>query len=352
MAGTPRLKDEGFFRPAHREVKQNRDMPGMAPVIFPVLKAGFVQSLVLQASCSWISCYKPGAMTHLRTGFVRLSLLALGLSLAACSSGSKGDPALGDFSSGVLPPPDQAYAVGMKRLEDGNYDKAAKDFNALQETYPYSTWSTHAEILAAYAQYKQMDYEDAISSLNRFIQLHPENEEAAYAYYLRALCYYEQIRGAERDQTATYEAIQALQDVVNRYPDSAYARDALIKIRLANNRLAGHDMDVGRYYQQQHLYAAAIGRYLNVINTYQTTTFAPEALERIVEVDLDLGLPDAAIRTGSVLGYNYPGSTWYLAAYDKLKAKGLVNQADESVAGGGKPGDLPAPKAHHWYWPF
>lgn len=324
----------------------------MDAVIFPLSKVGFNRSFVLQASCSWISCYKLGVMTHLRTGFVRLSMLALGLSLAACSSGSKGDPSLGDFSSGVLPKPDEAYAVGMKRLESGDYDKAAKDFNALQETYPYSTWSTHAEILAAYAQYKQMDYDDATSSLNRFIQLHPENEEAAYAYYLRALCYYEQIRGVQRDQTATYEAIQALQDVANRYPDSAYARDALIKIRLADNRLAGHDMDVGRYYQQQHLYAAAIGRYLNVINTYQTTTFAPEALERVVEVDLDLGLPDAAIRTGSVLGYNYPGSPWYLAAYEKLKGEGLVNQADESVAGSDGTDNLPTPTAHHWYWPF
>lgn len=293
-------------------------------------------------------------MTHLRTGFVRLSLLALGLSLAACSNGPKGDPSLGDFSSGMLPAPSQAYTVGLRRLEKGDYDLAAKDFNALLETYPYSAWSTHAEILAAYAQYQQMNYENAISSLNRFIQLHPESSEVAYAYYLKALCYYNQINDAQRDQTATYEAIQALQDVINRFPDSAYANDARIKIRLANNRLAGHDMVVGRYYQQQHLYAAAIGRYLDVVNTYQTTSFAPEALERIVEVDLDLGLPDAAIRSASVLGYNYPGSSWYLAAYHKLKANGLVNHGDETVAGNGETGALPTPPSsqHHWYWPF
>lgn len=289
-------------------------------------------------------------MTHLRTGFVRLSLLALGLSLAACSSGPKGDPSLGDFASGTLPSPDQSYQIGLRRLETGDYDKAAKDFNALQETYPYSAWSTHAEILAAYAQYKQMDYDDAISSLNRFIQLYPENQEVAYAYYLKALCYYEQIGGIQRDQTATYEAIQALQDVVNRFPGSVYALDAQIKIRLANNRLAGHDMSIGRYYQQQHLYAAAIGRYLDIVTNYQTTTFAPEALERIVEVDLDLGLPDAAIRAASVLGYNYPGSSWYLAAYKKLEAKNLVNQSDERAASSGATGKLPAPRgSHHWY---
>ena len=292
-------------------------------------------------------------MTYFRTGVVRISLFALGLSLAACSSGQKGDPSLGDFANGVVPQPDQAYAIGVKRLEAGDYDKATGDFNALQETYPYSSWSTHAEILAAYAQYKQMRYDDAISSLNRFIQLHPENDEVGYAYYLKALCYYNQIEGVQRDQTATYEAIQALQDVISRFPNSVYARDAQIKVRLANDRLAGHDMSVGRYYQQQHLYAAAMGRYLDVANTYQTTTFAPEALERIVEIDLDLGLPDAAIRTASVLGYNYPGSSWYLAAYAKLRAKGLVNQGDETVAGSGVTGALTAPKAQsHWYWPF
>ncbi|MBU6425508.1 MAG: outer membrane protein assembly factor BamD [Rhodospirillales bacterium] len=299
-----------------------------------------------------MSCYKPDAMTHLRTGLARLSLLALGLSLAACSSSSKGDASLGDFSSGTLPPPDQAYATAVARMQKGDYDIAVKDFDALQETYPYSTWSTHAELLAAYSQYKQMDYDDAISSLNRFIQLHPENNEIAYAYYLKSLCYYEQIDDVQRDQTTTYETIQALQDVTTRFPDSAYARDARIKMRLAYNRLAGHEMVIGRFYEKQHLYAAAIGRYQDVANTYQTTTFAPEALERMVEVYLDLGLTDPAIRTASVLGYNYPGSSWYEAAYGRLKANGLVNASDESSANSDSVAP-PAPKPkHHWYWPF
>ncbi|MGE4481875.1 outer membrane protein assembly factor BamD [Acidocella sp.] len=292
-------------------------------------------------------------MTHLRSGLARLSLLALGLALAGCSSPQKGDAALGDFASGTLPPPDQAYAVSVARMQKGDYSKAVKDFNALQETYPYSTWSTHAEILGAYAQYKQMDYDDAISSLNRFIQLHPQNDEIAYAYYLKSLCYYEQIDGVQRQQTSTYEAIQALQDVISRFPNSAYASDARIKLRLAYNRLAGHDMAIGRYYEKQHLYAAAIGRYQDVANTYQTTTYAPEALERMVEVDLDLGLPDAAIRSASVLGYNYPGSSWYVAAYDKLKSHGLVNKSDESSANSDAVAPPPAPKRKHpWYWPF
>jgi outer membrane protein assembly factor BamD len=290
-------------------------------------------------------------MTYLRSGLARLSLLAFGLALAACSSSPKGDASLGDFANGTLPPPDQAYAIGVKQMQAGDYDKAVKDFNALQETYPYSTWSTHAEILAAYSQYKQMSYDDAISSLNRFIQLHPENEEVAYAYYLKSLCYYEQIDDVQRDQTSTYEAIQTLQDVITRFPDSAYARDARIKLRLAYNRLAGHEMSIGRFYEKQHLYAAAIGRYQGVANTYQTTTYAPESLERMVEVYLDLGLTDPAIRTASVLGYNYPGSSWYVAAYDKLKSHGLVNQSDEASANTDAVAPPPKPK-HPWYWPF
>ena len=291
-------------------------------------------------------------MTYLRTGLARLSLLALGLALAACSSSTKGDASLGDFASGIIPPPDQAYAISVNSMQKGNYDTAVKDFDVLQETYPFSTWSTHAELLAAYSQYKQMDYDDAISSLNRFIQLHPANDEVAYAYYLKALCYYEQIDDVQRDQSATYETIQAMQDVITRFPDSAYARDARIKLRLAYNRLAGHDMAIGRYYEKQHLYAAAIGRYQDVANTYQTTTYAPEALERMVEVYLDLGLTDPAIRAASVLGYNYPGSDWYEVAYGKLKANGLVNASDESSASSDSVAPPPPKPEHHWYWPF
>ncbi len=291
-------------------------------------------------------------MTKLSSGLTRAALLSLALGLSGCSSLLNSATKEGDFPNGIVPPPDQAYAMGIHYMDKGDYERAAKDFQAVEETYPYSTWSTHAALLAGYAQYKNLDYDDAISSLNRFIQLHPENQEAAYAYYLKALCYYEQIDDVQRDQTATYETISALNDVITRYPDSAYARDARVKLRLANDRLAGHDMVVARYYQKQHLYAAAVGRYQDVVTNFQQTTYVPEALERLVEVYLDLGLPDEALRAASVLGYNYPGSAWYETAYSKLKDHGLLNAADEAQASTTSEAVPVPPKHHHWYWPF
>ncbi len=285
------------------------------------------------------------------TGLARASLLTLALGLGGCSTLLHSAPKNGEFSAGPLPPAGKIYSTAVAEMQKGAYERAAKNFDLVVENYPYSTWATHAQLLSGYAQYKEMNYDDAISSLNRFIALHPENQDTAYAYYLKALCYYEQIEGVQREQTTTYEAIQTLQDVITRFPNSAYARDARIKLRLANNRLAGHDMVIGRYYEKQHLYAAAVGRFQDVVTNYQTTTFAPEALERLVECYLDLGLAKAAVQTGAVLGYNYPGSSWYLAAYEKLKAHKLVSGDNAALSGTAK-ATAPAPKKHHWFWIF
>lgn len=269
-------------------------------------------------------------MTKFSSSFARSPMLALLLGLGGCSVFGGGHHphaatgAAAGATAPVLPPADILYQQGVEHIQKEEYVRAVTAFDQVEENYPYSSWATHAQLLAGYAQYKQQDYDDALSSLNRFIALHPENQDAAYAYYLKALCYYEQIDDVQRDQTATFEAIQALTDVTTRFPDSAYARDARAKLRLARNRLAGHDMVIGRYYEKQHLYAAAIGRYQDVITSYQTTTYTAEALERLVECYLDIGLLDSAQRTASVLGYNFPGSTWYQSAYAKLKAHGLV----------------------------
>ena len=256
-----------------------------------------------------------------------VSLILLSVSLASCSALKNSGKADTDSFDTNPPPADQLYAEGLNAMQKENYDQAVQKFNEIDENYPYSTWATHAEVLAGYSQYKNQDYDGAISSLTRYIALHPTDQETAYAYYLKALCYYEQIDDVARDQTATFEAIGTLNDVILRYPDSAYARDARIKLRLATNRLAGHEMVIGRYYEKQHLYAAAIGRFQNVVQTYQTTTYTPEALERTTECYLDLGLTDEAQRTASVLAYNYPGSSWYQAAYAKLLDHNLVADA-------------------------
>jgi outer membrane protein assembly factor BamD len=297
------------------------------------------------ASHAHFSCYKPVAMTKFSSGLARSSMLALLLCLGGCAIFSGGGNETADTGGGgrhhrghgangtaVLPPADILYQQGVAHIQKQQFSQAVTSFNQVEENYPYSVWATHAQLLAGYAQYKQQDYDDALSSLNRFIALHPENEDAAYAYYLKALCYYEQIDDVQRDQTATYEAIQALSDLITRFPDSAYSRDARIKLRLADNRLAGHDMVIGRFYEKNHLYAAAINSYEDVITNYQTTTDVPEALERLVECDLDLGLTEAAQRTAAVLAYNFPGSSWYQAAYAKLKAHGLVQNAAATPA--------------------
>ena len=178
--------------------------------------------------------------------------------------------------------------------------------------------------MQGYTQYLQTEYTDAIGTLDRFIQLHPAHRDIAYAYYLRALCYYEQIADIARDQKGTQEAMAALQEVVNRFPDSAYGRDARLKIDLARDHLAGKEMEIGRWYEDQHLYTAAIGRFQRVVDDYQTTNHVPEALHRLTEIYLMLGLPDEARRTAAVLGHNYPGSDWYEDSYNQLVADGQV----------------------------
>jgi outer membrane protein assembly factor BamD len=273
-------------------------------------------------------------MTNFLSGFGRFALLVLVLAVAACSSGKED----ADLTGANLPPANVLYATGVSQVQKHEYDAAVKRFDAVEENYPYSTWATHSQLMHGYAQYKQQNYDDAIGALNRFIALHPENPDIAYAYYLKALCYYEQIDDVQRDQTSTYEAIQTLTDVATRFPETSYARDARIKLRLAENRLAGHDMVIGRYYEKQHLYTAAVGRYQDVIQSYQTTTYVAEALERLTECYLDLGLTDAAQRTASVLAYNYPGSIWYQAAYNKLADHGLVADAQ-----------TPAPPPRGWF---
>jgi len=219
---------------------------------------------------------------------------------------------------------EELYNNGVDALNSKRYATAVSQFDAVEQNYPYSSWAVNAQLMHGYAEYLQNHYTEAIGSLDRYIQLHPTSTNASYAYYLRALSFYEQIADIQRDQKGTEQAMTALQDVVNRFPDSAYARDSRLKIDLCRDHLAGKEMEIGRYYEQQKLYAAAIGRFQRVIEDYQTTNHTPEALHRLTEIYLLLGLTDQAKRTAAVLGHNYPGSRWYEDSYDRLAENGIA----------------------------
>jgi outer membrane protein assembly factor BamD len=221
-------------------------------------------------------------------------------------------------------PPDQLYSRGVDALNSKRYPAAGRQFDAVEQYYPYSTWSANAQLMRGYTEYLQNHYTDSIGALDRFIQLHPASRDIAYAYYLRALNYYEQIADIQRDQKGTQLAMSALQEVMNRFPDSAYARDASLKIDLCRDHLAGKEMEIGRYYEKQHYYEAAINRFQRVVDDFQTTNHVPEALHRLTEIYLQLGLPEQARRTAAVLGHNYPGSPWYEDSWNQLIADGDV----------------------------
>jgi len=281
-----------------------------------------------------------------RSSLRRVALVgAIALPLGACSvldslnpwTGKAEDLAVKEDPSTV--PVEELYNRGVDALERQNYGVAVAQFDLVEQNYPYSTWAVNAQLMQGYAEYLRNRYTDAVGVLDRFIQLHPSNSNIAYAYYLRALCYYEQIADIQRDQKGTQEAMGALQEVVNRFPDSAYARDARLKIDLARDHLAGKEMEVGRWYQRQKLYTAAIGRFQRVVDEYQTTNHVPEALHRLTEVYLQLGLTEQARRTAAVLGYNYPGNEWYRDSYNELVRNG---QAE------GRTADAPQPEPGFW----
>jgi outer membrane protein assembly factor BamD len=216
------------------------------------------------------------------------------------------------------------YNNGLDFLAGGDYFKAAREFEEVERQHPFSIWAPRAQIMGAYAHFEADKYDDAVINIDRFIQLHPNHVDAPYAYYLKALAYYEQIVDVERDQATTEKALQALDEVVHRFPDSIYARDAQLKRDLAFDHLAGKDMSIGRYYLRSGKAVAAINRFRSVLRQYQTTSHTPEALHRLVEAYSAMGLADEAKRTGAVLGYNFPGSTWYADSYFLLTGERVV----------------------------
>jgi outer membrane protein assembly factor BamD len=212
-------------------------------------------------------------------------------------------------------PVETLYNTAMDQLFARNYKEAAKSFDTVDQQHPYSVWATKAQLMYAYALYEDKRYDESIVASDRFIQLHPGHRDVAYAYYLKALDYYIQITDVERYQKVTQQAYDALAEVVRRFPDTNYARDAKLKMDLARDHLAGKEMEIGRFYETRGEYLAAINRFQMVVDKFQTTTHVPEALTRLVECYYALGLNEEASRTAAVLGYNYPGSPWYAATY-------------------------------------
>jgi outer membrane protein assembly factor BamD len=251
-----------------------------------------------------------------------MMLMALGL------AGCAGKPAEDDSLLSV----ETLYNQAVDLMMNQQYAKAADKFDSVDRYYPYSVWATKAELMEIYVKYQDNKYDDAIDAADHFIALHPGNRDAVYAYYVKAICYYEQITDIGRDQQTTVDAQNALQTVIDRYPDTAYARDARIKLDLTRDHLAGKEMEIGRYYERAGLYIGAINRYKHVVTDYQTTTHAPEALGRLVESYTAIGLPLEAKQTAAVLGYNFPYNPWYKDSYNLIQETQKNNPGGPALA--------------------
>lgn len=223
----------------------------------------------------------------------------------------------------------ELYNQAMDLLAEEFYTDAANVFEEVERQHPYSMWATKAQVMAAYAYYQDNSYDEAIISAERFINLHPGNNDVPYAQYLIGLSYYERISDVGRDQDMTVRALEAFDELTRRFPESRYSRDARLKISLANDHLAGKEMEIGRTYQDLEFYLAGINRFRNVVERYQTTSHVPEALHRLTESYLALGLRGEAQSTAAVLGHNFPGSGWYQDSFALLRSDDLEPRLSE-----------------------
>jgi outer membrane protein assembly factor BamD len=241
------------------------------------------------------------------------------LPLAACAHGGKNKVDTAYVARDVS----SLYSSAKKYQDAGDHEQAAKLFDEVERQHPYSVWARRAQLMSAFNYYLAKKYTDAINSAQRFLTIHPGNEEAPYAQYLIAMSYYQQIDDVTRDQTTTQQASDAFGELIRRYPDTRYAADARLKVDLIKDHLAAKEMEIGRFYQRSGQWLAATFRFRNVIDNYQTTTDTPEALERLVECYLALGMPAEAQKAGAVLGRNYPETWWYRQS---LKLLGQENK--------------------------
>lgn len=258
------------------------------------------------------------------TGTLRTLVLALCATLALSACGDRftaRDIPLEQFSA------EEIFRRGEFELAESNPAEAAVFFGEVERIYPFSEWAKRALIMQAYAFHRDRDYENARAAAQRFIELYPADEDAAYAQYLLALSYYDQIDDVGRDQGLTFQALQSLRTVIEVYPDSEYARSAILKFDLAFDHLAAKEMEIGRYYLRRGHYSAAVNRFRAVVEDFQTTSHTPEALHRLVESYLALGLTAEAQTAGAILGFNYQSSPWYQDSFALLTGLGLRPEA-------------------------
>jgi outer membrane protein assembly factor BamD len=251
-------------------------------------------------------------MRHFPRPIAAAVALAMLMPLAACAGRGKHTRADTQY---VARDVNTLYNLARRQLDSANYAAAAVIFDEVERQHPYSIWARRAQLMSAFSYYAAKDYQKAIDSARRFLSIHPGNKDAPYAYYLVALSYYEQINDVQRDQSTTRQALDSLNELIRRYPDTRYAADARIKIDLVRDHLAGYEMEVGRFYESQGQWLAAVLRFRDVVDRYQTTSHVPEALMRLTECYLALGIPEEARKAAAVLGANYPGTKWYQRAY-------------------------------------
>ena len=253
-----------------------------------------------------------------------LMLAAATLPLAACANRGLKE---GADTSYVARDVNTLYTAAKDRLDRGNYKVAAALFDEVERQHPYSVWARRAQLMSAFSYYLAREHTKSIESARRFLSIHPGNKDAPYALYLVALNHYEQIEDVNRDQSISKQALDALGELVRRHPSTRFAADARLKIDLVRDHLAGKEMEIGRFYQRRKQWLASVTRFRAVIDEYQTTTHTPEALMRLTESYLALGIPEEARKSAAVLGANYPGSKWYQRAYELVQRHGTAAPA-------------------------
>jgi outer membrane protein assembly factor BamD len=247
---------------------------------------------------------------HTARSLALIALVAVAVPLAGCA----GRKAKKDTSY-VARDVNSLYATAKDRLDRRDYRLAAALFDEVERQHPYSVWARRAQLMSAFSYYSARQYTESTNSAQRFLSIHPGNRDAPYAYYLIALNYYEQITDVTRDQKITQSALDSFGELIRRYPTTRYAADARLKVDLVRDHLAGKEMEIGRFYQRRGNWLASVVRFRKVIDEYDTTSHTPEALMRLTESYLALGVPEEAKKAAAVLGRNYPGTKWYERAY-------------------------------------